>query len=49
MIFPERVLGRPGANWITSGLAIGERCLETHCFSSSASASEVGSPIVNVT
>ena len=23
MIFPERVLGRPGANWIRSGEAIG--------------------------
>ena len=23
MIFPERVFGRPGANWITSGEAIG--------------------------
>ena len=23
MILPDRVLGRPGAHWITSGLAIG--------------------------
>jgi acetyl-CoA synthetase len=23
MIFPERVLGSPGANWMTSGVAIG--------------------------
>ena len=27
MILPERVLGRPGANWITSGLAMGDDLL----------------------
>ena len=29
MILPERVLGRPGANWILSGVAIGPISLRT--------------------
>src|SRR6185437_12381846 len=32
MILPERVLGKPGANWITSGLAIGPISWPTNCF-----------------
>ena len=44
MILPERVFGRPGANWITSGLAMGERCFETNAFNSSASASVAAIP-----
>ena len=30
MILPERVFGRPGANWIRSGAAIGPISLRTH-------------------
>ncbi len=30
MILPERVFGRPGVNWITSGLAMGLISLPTH-------------------
>ena len=29
MIFPERVLGRPGAQWMTSGVAMGPMALRT--------------------
>src|SRR6185312_6383958 len=36
MILPERVLGRPGANWITSGLAMGPISWPTNWRSSSA-------------
>src|SRR5215469_9784126 len=39
MILPERVLGRPGANWITSGLAMGPISWPTNWRSSSFSAS----------
>ena len=31
MILPERVFGRPGANWIISGVAIGPISLRTQC------------------
>ena len=31
MILPERVFGRPGANWIRSGEAIGPISLRTQC------------------
>ena len=31
MILPERVLGRPGANWMRSGEAIGPISLRTCC------------------
>ena len=31
MILPERVFGRPGANWITSGVAIGPISWRTQC------------------
>ena len=41
MILPERVLGRPGANWITSGRAIGLISCETNFFSSSFNAGVV--------
>ncbi len=34
MILPDRVLGRPGANWITSGEAIGPISLRTWATSS---------------
>ncbi len=39
MILPERVLGRPGAHWITSGLAIGPISLRTQPTSSFRSSS----------
>ena len=39
MILPERVLGRPGANWIASGVAIGPISVRTHCFSSARNSS----------
>ena len=29
MILPERVLGRPGAQWMTSGVAMGPMALRT--------------------
>ena len=31
MILPERVFGRPGAHWMTSGTAMGPISLRTHC------------------
>ena len=31
MILPERVFGRPGANWMRSGEAIGPISLRTQC------------------
>src|SRR3546814_18095678 len=34
MILPERVLGRPGENWIVSGVAIGPISVRTHFTSS---------------
>src|SRR5579862_5755602 len=49
MILPERVLGRPGANWITSGFAIGEISFETNCLSSLLSASVACTPTFSVT
>src|SRR6476646_6393159 len=49
MILPDRVLGRPGANWMTSGAAIGPISLRTHA-TSSLRRSPVGSvPVINVT
>ena len=49
MILPERVLGRPGANWITSGFAIGERCWRDVLLQFARSASEDVSPALSVT
>src|ERR1019366_117874 len=49
MILPERVLGRPGANWITSGLAMGPISLPTNFFNSSAKASPGTTPVFKVT
>ncbi len=42
MILPLRVLGRPGAHWITSGVAIGPISVRT-CLISSFSSSSLGS------
>ena len=42
MILPERVLGSLSTNWITSGLAMGPRCVET-CLRRSSFSSSVGS------
>ena len=36
MILPERVLGKPGAQWMTSGVAIGPIAVRTCCLSSSS-------------
>ncbi len=44
MILPERVLGRPGAQWITSGVAMGPISLRTWATSSFFSASVYSSP-----
>src|SRR5207245_11508697 len=44
MILPERVLGRPGANWMMSGRAIGPISLRTHETSSLRSSSDGCSP-----
>src|SRR5262249_4930677 len=40
MILPERVLGRPGAHWMTSGVAIGPISLRTQATSSLRRSSE---------
>ena len=40
MILPERVLGKPGAQWITSGVAMGPISVRT-CWTSSALRSSV--------
>jgi hypothetical protein len=49
MILPERVFGRPGANWIWSGDAIGPISLRTQA-TSSLRRSSVGSvPAIKVT
>src|SRR5260370_29713729 len=49
MILPERVLGRPGANWIRSGEAIGPISRRTHATKSLRSASEGSVPVISVT
>ena len=49
MILPERVLGRPGAQWMTSGVAIGPIAVRTCCLSSFLSASVYSSPALSVT
>ncbi|CEG10122.1 hypothetical protein BN961_03557 [Afipia felis] len=49
MILPERVFGRPGANWIRSGCAIGPMSLRTHATSSLRSASLGSTPAISVT
>ena len=49
MILPERVLGKPGANWMRSGEAIGPISLRTQSRSSSANASDPFSPAISVT
>ena len=49
MILPERVFGRLGAHWITSGEAIGPISLRTHATSSLRSASLGASPVFSVT
>ncbi len=49
MILPERVLGRAGAHWITSGVAVGPISLRT-CWISSLRNSSVGvTPTLRVT
>src|SRR3954451_2259847 len=48
MILPERVLGRPGANWITSGEAIGPISLRTWATSSFRIISDGVSPAIKV-
>jgi hypothetical protein len=49
MIFPERVFGKPGANWMRSGAAIGPISCRTQLRSSVFSVSDAGSPFINVT
>src|SRR5579871_6718249 len=49
MILPERVLGRPGANWIWSGEAIGPISLRTHATSSLRRSSLGSVPVISVT
>ena len=49
MILPDRVFGRPGAHWMTSGEAIGPISLRTHATSSLRRSSDVGSPAFSVT
>ena len=45
MILPERVLGRPGANWMTSGEAIGPISLRTQATSSLRRSSVGSTPV----
>src|SRR5580692_4204090 len=49
MIFPERVFGRLGANWMRSGEAIGPISVRTHCTNSLRNASVGCSPVIKVT
>ena len=49
MILPERVLGRLGAHWIRSGVAIGPISLRTHCTSSLRKGSLGSRPAFRVT
>ena len=49
MIFPDRVFGRPGANWIRSGEAIGPMSLRTQATSSFLKASVGSVPVISVT
>src|SRR5262245_12856530 len=49
MILPERVFGRPGANWIGSGEAIGPISLRTQAISSLRRSSLGFSPAISVT
>ena len=46
MILPLRVLGRPGAHWITSGVAIGPISLRTCLTSSLRSSSVASTPVL---
>src|SRR6266480_4292209 len=48
MILPERVFGRPGANWIRSGCAIGPISLRTQATNSLRNSSLGCSPIISV-
>src|SRR3989344_2300447 len=49
MILPERVFGRPGAHWISSGLAKLPISLPTKASSSCFSASLISTPFIGVT
>ena len=49
MILPERVFGRPGANWIRSSEAIGPISLRTQATSSFRSSSLGSTPAITVT
>ena len=49
MILPERVLGKPGANWIRSGAAMGPISLRTCLIRSLRKSSLSGVPNVKVT
>ncbi|MNR69532.1 hypothetical protein D3C85_1948590 [compost metagenome] len=49
MILPERVLGRPGAHWISSGLAKLPISLLTRASSSFFSSSLGSRPFIGVT
>ena len=49
MILPERVFGRPGANWIWSGEAIGPMSLRTQATSSLRNSSVGSVPAISVT
>ena len=49
MILPERVFGRPGENWIQSGVAVGPMILRTVATSSFLISSVPFSPAFSVT
>src|SRR5512140_3324312 len=49
MIFPLRLLGRPSAHWIFSGVAIGPMMFRTCATSSFFNASDFSTPVLSVT
>ena len=49
MILPDRVFGKPGANWMTSGVAIGPMSRRTQFTRSLRRSSDAGIPSINVT
>ena len=49
MILPLRVLGRPGAHWMWSGVAVGPMSPRTCCTSALRNSSLASTPCLRVT
>ena len=49
MIFPERVFGNPGANWMISGLANAPISFATNFINSTFSSADSSVPVIKVT